>query len=103
MKVIGLIGGMSWNSTSERVMRGNTCLECDTEAIAVTIFSLHITRCIATIIFRRNLISRQAKVEGLNRLYSRLRGKVHAKVLPFVPLGQRRGSIFFIHRTGRKG
>jgi len=28
MNVIGLIGGMSWNSTSERVMRGNTCLEC---------------------------------------------------------------------------
>ena len=26
MNVIGLIGGMSWNSTSERVMRGNTCL-----------------------------------------------------------------------------
>jgi len=36
MKVNGLIGGMSWNSTSERVMRGNTCLECDIEAIAVT-------------------------------------------------------------------
>jgi len=61
------------------------------EAIAVTIFSLHIRRCIATIIFRENLIPRQAKVEGLNRLYSQLRGKVHTKVLPFVPLGQRRG------------
>jgi len=68
------------------------------EAIAVTIFSLHITRCIATIIFRRNLISRQAKVEELSRHYSRLRGKAHTKVLPFVPLGQRRGGGIGLRR-----